>query len=117
MRMGRYGRTLRRFSSFAGELAARGYSRNSINAQMWLVARLSRWLHSEGLTLRDLTARELDRFEKRRWERGGSHRKTSLAPVLRYLRNTGELPEPEKAPRTSSAEELIQRYRTHLVME
>ena len=71
---------------------------------MWLVARLSRWLNSEGLALRDLTARELDRFEKRRWERGGSSRKTSLAPVLRYLRNAGELPEPEKAPHISSAE-------------
>jgi hypothetical protein len=53
------------------DLEAQGYARNSINAQMWLVARLSRWLNSEGLALRDLTARELDRFEKRRWERGG----------------------------------------------
>ncbi len=99
------------------DLEAQGYARNSINAQMWLVARLSRWLNSEGLAPRDLTARELDRFEKRRWERGGSSRKTSLAPVLRYLRNAGELPEPEKAPHISSAEELIQRYRDHLVME
>src|SRR6266700_6733169 len=76
------------------DLREQGYSPNTIYSKLWLVARLSRWLAKQGLTLADLTTAELQRFEKHRWERRGSarKRKSSLAPIVGYLRRVGLVP-------------------------
>jgi hypothetical protein len=62
------------------DMADQGYAQNTINSQLWLVARLSRWLAKEGLALAELTPSALQRFEKYRWEGRGP------APVDRGLR-------------------------------
>ena len=48
---------------FAEDLASQGYARNTIDHQLWLAARLSRWLHQQSLSLADLTPSEFERFE------------------------------------------------------
>lgn len=101
----------------AEDLANRGYARNTIDHQLWLVARLSRWLDQQNLALADLSSSELARFEGWRGERGGSRRKCSLAPILRYLREAGVVTEVDLATDGGPAEELIERYRRHLVIE
>lgn len=103
--------------SIVADLAGRGYTQNTINSQLWLIARLSRWLAKERLALVDLAPSALQRFEKHRWERGGSRRKCSLLPVVTYLRRTGQIPEPTKPAVVGPVEELIERYCAHLVVE
>lgn len=98
------------------DLVDRGYTQNTINSQLWLIARLSRWLASEGLTLADLTPAALQQFQKHRWERGGRRRKTSLAPVVRYLRQVGAIPAPDDSA-VGPVPELLARYREHLIVE
>jgi hypothetical protein len=67
----------------ATDLAGQGYAQNTIHSQLWLVARLSRWMAKEGLILAELTRATLQRSEKYRWDRGGLRRKCSLAPIVR----------------------------------
>jgi len=102
--------------SIATDLAGQGYAQNTIHSQLWLVARLSRWMAKEGLTLAELTPSALQRFDKYRWERGGLRRKCSLVAVVRHLRQTEQIPEPDK-PLAGPAEELLERYREHLGVE
>lgn len=102
---------------FAQDLANRGYARNTIDHQMWLAARLSRWMDREHLALVDLSSSELERFERWRWERGGLRRKCSLEPIIRYLRASGEIPEVDETTVIGPVEELIERYRRHLATE
>ena len=45
------------------DLREQGYSPNTIYSKLWLVARLSRWLEKQALTLADLSPAELQRFE------------------------------------------------------
>ena len=44
-------------AAIAMDLADQGYAQNTINSQMWLVARLSRWLANEGLAVAGPDAR------------------------------------------------------------
>lgn len=104
-------------TGIAMDLADQGYAQNTIHSQLWLIARLSRWLAKEGLPLADLTPAAVERFENYRWERGGSRRKSSLAPILRYLRRTGVVPEPGAPVPVGAVAQLLERYREHLVVE
>ena len=100
------------------DLRERGYSENTIRSKLWVVARLSRWLAKEGLLLADLTPSELERFEQHRRERAGARRrKCSLAPIVRYLRRVGLIPELVKALPAGPMKELLERYHRHLVVE
>ena len=101
------------------DLREQGYSPNTMYSKLWLVARLSRWLEKQALTLADLTPAELQRFEKHRKERRGSARmrKSSLAPIVGYLRRVGLVPEPAKTSPTGAIDELLQRYGQYLVLE
>ncbi len=98
-------------------LLAQGYSRNTIHSKLWLIARLSRWLAKQGLTLAELTPSALQGFERDRWKRGGSRRKNSLVPILRYLRKAGLVPESIQPAPAGPVEELLKRYREYLVAE
>jgi site-specific recombinase XerD len=106
-----------RATSFEVDLAEQGYAQNTIHSQLWLVARLSRWMAKEGLSLSQLTPAALQRFEKHRWERGGVRRKCSLVPIVRYLRRLGQIPELSEPLTVGPVEELIKRYREYLVVE
>ena len=101
------------------DLREQGYSPKTIYSKLWLVARLSRWLAKQGLTLADLTTAELQRFEKHRWECRGSarKRKSSLAPIVGYLRRVGLVPEPARLSPTGGIDELLERYSEYLVLE
>ena len=99
------------------DLVEQGYSRNTIHSKLWLVARLSRWLARRALTLSEVTPSLLQEFEADRWKRGGTKRKNSLVPVLRYLRRVGLVPEPTQPERVGPVEELLRKYRDYLVGE
>jgi len=104
-------------AAFAEDLAGCGYAQTTIRNQLWLVARLSRWMAREGLSLEELTPPALRRFNDYRWERGGRRRKCSVAPIVGYLRRIGEIPEPARPLLSRPVEELLKRYREHLVIE
>ena len=104
-------------AGIVADLVDRGYTQNTINSQLWLIARLSRWLARERLALAELTAGELQRFDTHRWERGGKRRKASLAPVVRYLRQVRVIPPLAEAAAVGPMAELLGRYREHLVVE
>src|SRR6266571_706211 len=71
------------------------------------------WEHSAAIV------EDLQRFEKHRWERRGSarKRKSSLAPIVGYLRRVGLVPEPARLSPTGGIDELLQRYGQYLVLE
>ncbi len=104
-------------ANIATDLAGQGYAQNTIHSQLWLVARLSRWMAKEGLALAELTPSALQRFEKYRWQRGGLRRKCSLVPIVRHLRRMGQIPEPANPLVVGPAEELLRRYRENMVLE
>jgi integrase/recombinase XerD len=104
-------------ADIVNDLLEQGYSRNTIHSKLWLVARLSRWLEQQGLTLAQVTPSTLQRFEKDRWKRAGTKRKNSLVPILRYLRSAGLVPESAQPTRVGAVEELLRRYREYLVAE
>ncbi len=101
------------------DLREQGYSPNTVYSKLWLVARLSRWLAKQGVALADLTPSALQRFENHRRERGGSVRKrrSSLAPIVGYLRRVGLVPEPARSSPTGAIGELLKKYREYLVLE
>ena len=84
-------------ASIAESLADQGYAQTTIRAALWLVARVSRWMAREGLSLAELTPTALQKFEAYRWQRPSRRRKSSLAPIVRYLRQVGEIPQPTRA--------------------
>src|SRR5215467_4304502 len=96
-------------AAIVDDLREQGYSPSTIYSKLWLVARLSRWLAQRGLALVDLTPSALRRFEKHRWERRGSarKRKSSLAPIVGYLRRVGLVPEPVRLSPTGGIGELL----------
>ncbi len=104
-------------ASIAEDLAGQGYAQTTIRIKLWLVARLSRWMAKEGLSLAELSPAALRKFEAYRWQRPSHRRKCSLAPILRYLRRVGEVPEPTQPFVARPVEELLNRYREHLVIE
>jgi len=104
-------------TSIVEDLTGQGYAQTTIRQALWLVARLSRWMAKEELSLAELTPSVLQRFDNYRWQRGGRSRKCSLAPIVRYLRRVGEIPEPTQPLAAGPVEDLLTRYRDHLVVE
>lgn len=104
-------------AGLAADMAEQGYSQLTIQHQVWLFATVSRWLVREGLTLGELSPFTLQRFENYRRQSGGSSRKRSLVAMLRYLRRVGAVPKVPKPLPVGPNEELLERYRAHLVVE
>jgi integrase/recombinase XerD len=104
---------------FGSELLRRGYSRFTTTLHLQLLANLSRWLEAEGRDARDVTPELLERFASARRAAGYRHQRSTraLAPLLGYLREVGAAPPPALVSPGSPLEELIERYRRHLVVE
>lgn len=101
---------------FREALAGLGYTPGSAAAQLQLMAHLSRWLEARGLGVDALTARRRAQFVVSRQVEGRSQFLTmaGLVRVVEHLGRIGVLPS-EAEPALSPVEELLERYRHHLV--
>ncbi len=104
---------------FGAELLRRGYSRFTTTLHLQLLANLSRWLEAEGRDARDVTPDLLERFASARRASGYRHQRSTraLVPLLAYLRELGVAPPAAVVSPGSPLEELLERYRRHLVVE
>src|SRR6266545_3822314 len=102
-------------AGFAGELAAAGYTRQSVCRHLRLMADASRWLGAAGD--RALTSAGVQAFLARR-RRGGRRRQVTakmLEPLVEYLRRAGATPVAGNAPLLSETDAVLQRYCVWLV--
>lgn len=106
-------------SGFCEELAALGYTPLSAANQVRLMAHLSRWLDSVGLSSAELTCVRIEEFLAERRRAGYTCWLSlwGLTPLLEYLRAVGVVPEPVTHGPDGSVEELLAHYRSYLVTE
>lgn len=106
-------------SGFAAELSRQGYTRVSAAFQLQLMAHLSRWLASENLESRGLSAVVVERFLDARRAAGYTNYRSikALRPLLEYLRDRGAAPLPAAEAPTSPGAVLLERYRHYLAIE
>ena len=105
---------------FGRELRSRGYTRLSAVWQLRLMAHVSRWLASEELDGAAFTPERVEEFCGVRRRAGYTALLTprALAPLQEFLRGRGVLAEGPTAPApVSEKEQLLARYRDHLVGE
>lgn len=101
---------------FWAELAAAGYTPWSVEAQLRLMAHVSRWLEGEGLALSGLTSEAVEEFLRvRRGAYVDRVTQQAVAPLLGYLRGLGVVPAP--AVQVMPVERLIRDYCSYLVRE
>jgi integrase/recombinase XerD len=104
---------------FVAELGRVGYSPVGATLQLRLMARLSRWMQSEGLGPAGLTGEVVERFsaERRAAGRGDYVTARAMAPLLGYLRGIGVAPAASRpAPMTASGL-LLARFEEYLTVE
>ena len=106
-------------SGFAAELSRQGYTPVSAAFQLQLMAHLSRWLASENLESRGLSAVVVERFLDARRAAGYTNYRSikALRPLLEYLHGLGAAPLAAVAAPTSPVEVLLERYRRFLKVE
>ena len=101
-------------AGFAAELAALGYSTNSVYAHLRVMCVLSAWMSGQGLEAGDLSPGVAGQFAPvlRVFQR---HLKSAkaLAPLMRYLRGLGVLPEPD-AVQAGERDALVLAYQRYL---
>ncbi len=106
-------------AGFCEELTAHGYTPGSAQLQLQLMAHVSRWLASQGLTAGDFgPARVVEFLDARR--AGGYTSRVSrrgLAPLLGYLRGLGVVPPPSEPVACTPVERLVAAYRDYLACE
>jgi integrase/recombinase XerD len=104
---------------FAAELERVGYSPLGAMLQLRLMARVSRWLESEGLDAAGLTEVVVERFLAERRAAGYRDYVTAraTAPLLRYLRGLGVAPPPASSAPVTAAEVLLERFGEYLAVE
>jgi len=103
---------------FAAELTGLGYSARGGEAQLWLMAHLSRWMSAEGLTPGDLTADAVDRFViARRASYRGLRSARALVALLGYLRSRGAVPPAPVVSAIDPVEVLLERFGRYLARE
>jgi integrase/recombinase XerD len=96
-----------------------GYSPVGATLQLRLMARLSRWMQSEGLGPAGLTGEVVERFSAERRAAGCRDYVTAraMAPLLGYLRGIGVAPAASRpAPMTASGL-LLARFEEYLTVE
>ena len=91
---------------FRAELARQGYATSSAVNQLKLVAHLSRWMATEGLSARELAPAEVERYVAARRAARYRHNVSAqgLGPLLEYLRGLGAVasrPRRARQPRRS----------------
>jgi integrase/recombinase XerD len=104
---------------FVAELGRVGYSPVGATLQLRLMARLSRWMQSEGLGPAGLTGEVVERFSAERRAAGCRDYVTAraMAPLLGYLRGIGVAPAASRpAPMTASGL-LLARFEEYLTVE
>jgi integrase/recombinase XerD len=106
-------------SGFAAELARLGYRRVPVVFQLQLMAHASRWLHSEGLGVGELTSEVVERFLAERRAAGYTNYVTAraMAPLLGYLRGLGVAPAATPRLAVGAVEVLLADYREYLAVE
>jgi integrase/recombinase XerD len=104
-------------AGFAEELAARGWSRDSIYLHLRLMRELSAWMSAQGLGAWQLSPAAADRFVPvMRATRRRLVSARSLALILGYLRDQDVLPEPDVVP-GSERDALLLAYQQYLRAE
>jgi len=103
----------------AEHLKALGYAPLTVDRQLGLVGRLSRFLQRQGLHASQISPEVVEKFLGTVWANGGSRLPTSktLAWLLAYLRDIGVLPAPVLPPPHSWEEKVVERYRPYLADE
>jgi hypothetical protein len=102
---------------FWAELAAVGYTAWSVEAQLRLMAHVSRWLAAHGLGAGDLTPETIEEFLRARRGEGYVDRLSprGLVPLLDYLRGLDVVPAASTPLRP--VEQLVQDYCEYLLRE
>lgn len=104
---------------FAEDLRELGYAELTIRDQLRVMAHLSRWLETEGVSPDQLKAEGIERFVAER-RASGTRKYVSvrgLGPLLGFLRSMAGVPEALEAVPVTAAEVLVDRYRAFLVNE
>jgi integrase/recombinase XerD len=103
---------------FVAALQSDGYRPASVQCHVELLAHVSRWLEAGDLDAIDLTSTRADEFLRGRKTEGYARLVTSkgVAPLLRYLRASGAIPEPF-ATNQSANDELLMHFSEYLVEE
>lgn len=106
-------------SGFDRELSGRGYVCVSAEAQLRLMAHVSRWLGGEGLDAAAFTPERVEAFCAARRRAGYSGLRTAkaLRPLREFLQQQGVLAPPAPSSPASGQELLLARYRSYLVHE
>jgi site-specific recombinase XerD len=106
-------------AGFADHLTRQGFRPRPARGQMWLLARLSDWLASEGLGVEGLRTTEVERFLRDR--RAAGYRSLlstrAMQPILGYLRGLGAAPARSSSPPGGVVEAILERYRNYLAVE
>jgi integrase/recombinase XerD len=104
---------------FAGQLIGQGYTPGSASLQLHLMAHVSRWLASQGLSAGEFTQVRAAEFLQARRADGYSARlsQRGLTPMLGYLRGLGVVPVPSEPVAGTPVELLVAAYRDYLVCE
>jgi integrase/recombinase XerD len=103
---------------FATELAGLGYSSRGGEAQLRLMAHLSRWMSAQGLAADDLSAEAVERFaEARRASHRGLRSPRALVGLLGHLRSRGVVAREPVVATTDPAEMLLERFGEYLSRE
>jgi integrase/recombinase XerD len=104
---------------FGGELSGHGYTPGSASLQLQLMAHVSRWLVSRGLTAGEFTPVRVAEFLEARRAGGYTSRvsKRGLTPLLGYLRGLGVVPLSSEPVACTPVELLLAAYRDYLACE
>jgi len=101
---------------FGRELLLLGHPAGAVKHHLVLMGQLDRWMSGEGRKAGELTPALARQFLA--FRRAGGQRRVptlaSLAPLFGYLRDQRVLP-PEQPPVVTPRDELLARYRRHLV--
>jgi integrase/recombinase XerD len=111
------GPLVRYVDGFWAELAAAGYTAWSVEAQLRLMAHVSRWLEAHGLDAPDLTSEAIEEFLRARRGEGYVDRLSprGLVPLLDHLRGLDVVPAASTV--VTPVEQLVQDYCEYLLRE
>ena len=106
-------------ASFVCSLLGQGYTPHSAVSQVLLMARLSRWLASQGRDVRGLCTTDVERFLIARRSAGYTHYVSAkgLRPMLACLHDQGVSLARSPAPVHGPVDVAIDRYRQYLIRE
>ena len=106
-------------AGFREELESQGYRRHAVADQLRVMAHVSRWLASNGLSENDFTPGRVEQFLGARRAAGYVLWRSpkGVAPLLAYLRGVGAAPVPEATTPSTPADSLLGDYRRYLLQE